>query len=82
MTAQDRLLIALTRTCYPRTVDALACELRMPKPSVRRCVGELRNRGYVIDMQVETGEYFLLAKPGWLHARMRGPSIPTEVAPA
>ncbi len=42
---QDRLLIALTRNHLPRTVENLSVETRIPRPSVRRTLAELRAKG-------------------------------------
>lgn len=60
---QKRVLIALGKTSYPRTPDALSVELGYPKASIRRTINELRAQGYVIDgvgkNKTFTEEYYL-----------------------
>lgn len=60
---QERVLIALGRTTFARTPDALSAELGYPKASIRRTVNELRKKDYAIigptENTVMPGEYYL-----------------------
>lgn len=60
---QASVLIALTRTHIPRTLDTIHAELGIPKPSIRRTISELRAAGYRIAKNEGTGTFALMGKP-------------------
>lgn len=60
---QASVLIALTRTHIPRTLDTISVELGHPKPSIRRVISQLNATGYTIVRNDRTGEYALRGKP-------------------
>jgi DNA-binding IclR family transcriptional regulator len=59
---ESTVLIALTRESFPRTLDALVAETGYPRPSLRRCLGQLRVKGYDIIRNGATGEYANLGR--------------------
>lgn len=63
-TQESNVLIALTKTDFPRTLDALHAETGYPVPSLRRCISRLRamRPGKVVDIPRNevTGEYRLV----------------------
>lgn len=56
---QTDVLIALTRSDYPRSYSGIAVELGIPTPSVRRTIGQLRKDGYPIT-ELNSEGYFTL----------------------